>query len=317
MWPRGNCAIAGLMRFALIAQHSTPTNELIAGTGVDDSRWEQLTPEQALNELRVGDVALGRLDVLPTLDGIDDGLWALGALEARRVVVLNDSAALFATHDKLLTARLLRRAGLPHPRTAHVRPDRPFPAIRPPVVVKPRFGSGGSAVTLCQDEEALSDTLARLSTVSWFEHHGVLVQELVPPQGYDLRILVAGQRIVGAIFRIAAEGEWRTNIALGGSRRAVADPPSQACEIALAATRTTGAMLVGVDLSRRTDQETGRSSNSTARSSSRTSISPRAMSLPTLPQNSRDKPPRPSVRPPECRTQLESITSSSAPQDGY
>lgn len=236
------------MRLALIAQRPTPTNESLAGALADGVGWEPMSPEQALDELRPGDAALGRLDVLPTLDGIDDGMWALGALEARRVVVLNDAAALLATHDKLLTARLLRRAGLPHPRTAHVRPDRPFPAVRPPVVVKPRFGSGGTAVTLCPDEDALVDTFARVSTAPWFEQQGALVQELVPPQGYDLRILVAGQRIVGAIFRIAAEGEWRTNIALGGSRRPVADPPPQACEIALAAAHAAGTALVGVDL---------------------------------------------------------------------
>jgi [lysine-biosynthesis-protein LysW]---L-2-aminoadipate ligase len=248
LWTVAICAIAQPMQFALIAQRTTPTNEAIAGAIVDGVRWEPMTPEQALASLRPGDAALGRLDVRPTLDGVDDGMWALGALEARRVVVLNDSAALFATHDKLLTARLLRRADVPHPRTAHVQPDRPFPAVRPPVVVKPRFGSGGLGVTLCEDEEALCDALSRLSSVPWFEQQGVLVQELVPPQGYDLRILVAGQRIVGAIFRIAAEGEWRTNIALGGSRRPVADPPQQACEIALAAARAAGAALVGVDL---------------------------------------------------------------------
>ena len=96
----------------------------------------------------------------------------------------------------------------------------------PPVVVKPRFGSGGSAVTLCPDEDALCETLARLSDQPWFEQQGELVQELVPPRGYDLRILVAGQRIAGAIFRIAAEGEWRTSIACGawwrGARRLAA-----------------------------------------------------------------------------------------------
>ena len=236
------------MRFALIAQRTTPTNESLAGSIGDGLQWEPMTPENALDELRAGDVALGRLDVLPTLDGIDDGMWALGALEARRVLVLNHSAALFATHDKLLTARLLRRADLPHPRTAHVRPDRPFPAVRPPVVVKPRFGSGGVRVTLCENEEALCDALSELSSVAWFERQGVLVQELVPPQGYDLRILVAGQRVAGAVFRVAAEGEWRTNISLGGSRRPVADPPPHACELALAAARASGAALVGVDL---------------------------------------------------------------------
>jgi glutathione synthase/RimK-type ligase-like ATP-grasp enzyme len=76
----------------------------------------------------------------------------------------------------------------------------------------------------------------------------VLVQELVPPQGYDLRILVAAGRVVGAIFRIAADGEWRTNVTLGGVRRPVLDPPGAACELALAAARAAGAALVGVDL---------------------------------------------------------------------
>ena len=82
----------------------------------------------------------------------------------------------------------------------------------------------------------------------WFEQQGALVQELVPPQGYDLRILVAGRRVAGAIFRIAAEGEWRTNISLGGTRVPVGDPPQRACEIALAAARAAGTALVGVDL---------------------------------------------------------------------
>ncbi len=118
-----------------------------------------MTPEEALDVLRPGDAALGRLDVLASLDGVDDGLWALGALEARGVTVLNDASALLATHDKLLTARLLHRVGVPHPRTVHVRADRPFPAVRPPVVVKPRFGSGGNGVTWCGDETDLVETL--------------------------------------------------------------------------------------------------------------------------------------------------------------
>jgi hypothetical protein len=103
------------MRFALITRRPTPTNEALAAAGSPGARWELMTPEQALAVLGPGDVALGRLDVLPTLDGMDDGLWALGALAARGVLVLNDPPALLGSHDKLLTARLLRRAGVPHP----------------------------------------------------------------------------------------------------------------------------------------------------------------------------------------------------------
>jgi len=207
-----------------------------------------MTPHRALDVLRPGDAALGRLDVLPTLDGMDDGLWALGALAARGVHVLNDPAALLAAHDKLLTARLFRRSNIVHPATIHVRNGRAAPQPMQPVVLKPRFGSWGREVYRCDDHSSFTEALARVQASDWYRRHGALVQELVPPQGYDLRILVAVGRVAGAVYRVAAKGEWRTNVALGGVRRPVADPPREAAALALAAARATGTALVGVDL---------------------------------------------------------------------
>ncbi len=236
------------MRLALIACRKTHTNELLAERSPLDARCEPMTPKQALEVLRPGDAALGRLDVLPTLDGMDDGLWALGALAARGVVVLNDPLALLAAHDKLLTARVLARHGVPHPPTMHVgdgstilHPDRP-------VVVKPRFGSWGRDVYRCDNPAELDAALAAVSDSAWYRRHGVLVQDLVPPQGYDLRIVVAAGRVVGAVYRVAAPGEWRTNIALGGVRRPVSEPPRGAAALAVEAANVAGTALVGVDL---------------------------------------------------------------------
>ena len=69
----------------------------------------------------------------------------------------------------------------------------------------------------------------------------------MPTLGFDLRIVVADDHVIGAISRVAAPGEWRTNVALGAERRQ-ATPPPDACALALAAARATGASLVGVDL---------------------------------------------------------------------
>jgi RimK family alpha-L-glutamate ligase len=236
------------MRFGLIACRPTPTNEALAAVELGDASWEPMTPHDALELLRPGDVALGRLDVLPTLDGMDEGLWALGALAARGVVVLNEPPALLAAHDKLLTARLLRRHGLPHPQTWHLRSERAAPRWGRSVVIKPRFGSWGLEVHRCDDPESLQTVLARVRGSGWYRRHGALVQELVPPQGYDLRIVVASGRVVGAAYRIAAPGEWRTNVALGGVRREVSEPPREAAALALEAASAIGASLVGVDL---------------------------------------------------------------------
>lgn len=237
------------MRLALIAGRSTPTGRALSQALIDGAAWEELTPHDALGVLRPGDGALGRLDVSPALDGIDDGLWALGALAARGVHVLNDPGALLATHDKLLTSRILRRHGLPHPATTHARDGRtapPFAGV--PVVVKPRFGSWGKAVFRCDDSTALAETLAAVRHEEWFARHGAIVQALIAPQGYDLRILVAAGRVAGAVYRIAPPGEWRTNVSLGAVRRPVDDPPREAVALALEAARAVGTSLVGVDL---------------------------------------------------------------------
>jgi Glutathione synthase/Ribosomal protein S6 modification enzyme (glutaminyl transferase) len=235
------------MRIAVVAQSPTFANEALAAPGMTAPDWSVMTPAEALATLSAGDAAIGRIDVLPTLDGVDDGLWVLGALAARGVTVLNDASALLAAHDKLLTARLLRRAGLPHPRTRLIAGDRPVSPLRAPVVVKPRFGSWGLGVERCDDEASLAKLLAQLPHEPWYRAHGALVQELVPPLGFDLRIVVAHDHVIGAISRVAAPGEWRTNIALGAERRMVTPPPD-ACALALAAARATGAALVGVDL---------------------------------------------------------------------
>jgi RimK family alpha-L-glutamate ligase len=197
--------------------------------------------------LRAGDVALGRLDVLPSLDGVEPGLWALDRLDQAGVTVLNGRGTLVAARDKLATARALADAGLPHPRTEHLSRWGPPPALEPPLVLKPRFGSWGRDVFRCDDHDAVAAALAELDERAWYDATGALVQRLVDPRGYDLRLVVAAGTVVGAIKRVAAAGEWRTNVALGARREPVL-PPADACELALAAAQAIDGDLVGVDL---------------------------------------------------------------------
>jgi RimK family alpha-L-glutamate ligase len=236
-----------MKRLAIVARNMTSTNrgllEAAAALGLDAL---VVAPEEAARRLRDGDVALGRLDVLPTLDGPEAGLETLRGLEESGVLVLNRADALLAAHDKLMTALKLGAYSVPHPRTAHVGVSS-IPAFEYPVVVKPRFGSWGRDVTLCKSRPELERCLRRFGRKPWFRRQGALVQELVRPQGYDLRILVAAGEVVGAVKRVAAPGEWRTNVALGGSRSA-ADPPARACLITLGAAAALGADFVGVDL---------------------------------------------------------------------
>jgi [lysine-biosynthesis-protein LysW]--L-2-aminoadipate ligase len=232
------------MLAAIVAHRRTPTNVALTRSRPD---LRVLPPAEALRTLGGGDVAIGRLDVSEQLDGIEAGLWELARLEGAGVKVLNRPRALVAAHDKLATSRALAEAGVRHPRTEHITAPMSLVSIDPPFVVKPRFGSWGRDVALCEDAAALRRHLAEVTHRRWFKSHGALVQELVPPRGEDLRLLVAGDTVVGAVRRIAAPGEWRTNVALGAIRQPV-EPAPEACALAIAAARAIEADLVGVDL---------------------------------------------------------------------
>src|SRR5881394_2379064 len=113
---------------AVVLGRATETNSMLAAAfsrlGYDGVVAHPASPPT----LVAGDLALARIDVLPELEGIEEGLWQLPLLERQGARVLNGPVALLAAHDKLLTALLLGRAGVAQPRTAHVR-DLSVPAF--------------------------------------------------------------------------------------------------------------------------------------------------------------------------------------------
>ena len=237
------------MRLLIAADAATPTNaQLARAFRAQGVAADVVSGRRLVSRVRTQDAVLGRVDVLPTLDGTSSCLWILRRLEERGVRVLNSAAALLTAHDKLLTALRLSRAGIAHPRIAHVDDGAPVPNLRFPVVVKPRFGSWGKDVFTCETERDLKLLLASLGDRSWFTRQGAIVQERVSPQGYDLRLLVAGGRIIGGIRRASSPGEWRTNVSLGAQRQQLRDVPTDAAALAAAATHALAIDLAGVDL---------------------------------------------------------------------
>jgi [lysine-biosynthesis-protein LysW]--L-2-aminoadipate ligase len=235
------------VRIGIVTTQATNTNLSLACAAPRGTRSFIIAPDQAVHELGTGDAALGRLDVRPALDGVEDGLVQLEQLEARGVTMFNPPLALRIAHDKLATAAALAAAAVPHPRTRAIfRADEPQP-LPFPVVVKPRYGSWGRDVMLCADEAAYRRALPTLRSRVWFAASGAVAQELVPPLGHDLRLVVAGGDVIGAIKRVPQPGEWRTNVALGATR-VPTDPSPAACELAIAAAAAIGADLTGVDL---------------------------------------------------------------------
>ncbi|MGZ6649375.1 MAG: ATP-grasp domain-containing protein [Solirubrobacteraceae bacterium] len=233
---------------AVVAWRAGPTNApLVEGWRRLGIAAELVTPHDAVRHLGAGDAALVRLDVTETLDGVEPGLLEVARLARRGVRLLNRPPSLLAAHDKWQTAQRLTDAGIPHPRTVHRTQLHEIRSAAPPFVLKPRFGSWGQDVMLCRSVDDAERCLAIIGDRAWFRRHGVLVQELVPLAGEDLRLIVAAQRIVGAARRHASPGEWRTNMALG-ARAVPTRPPSAACALAIQTAAALGTDFAGVDL---------------------------------------------------------------------
>ena len=229
--------------------YAQPANvELVAAWQAAGLDAALVAPRDALSELSVGDVAIGRLDVLTTLDGVEPGLETLDELEARGVIVFNRSAALLAAHDKLLSDACLAGAGVRRPPAVHVGTVEELRRLPLPLVVKPRFGSWGRDVFRCRNLDELEACIDEIDGRNWFRKDGAVVQELVPSAGFDLRVIVAAGVVVGAAERVARPGEWRTNVSLGGTLRPAPHLTAEARALAVAAAAALDADLIGVDL---------------------------------------------------------------------
>jgi len=130
---------------AVVAWKPFPSNlPLVEGWRRLGIRAELVRPPDASRRLGAGDVALLRLDVSPTLDGVEPGLGEIAALRRRGVRLLNPPAALLAAHDKRETALRLENAGIPHPRTRHRYRLDEVRAFELPAVLKPRFATASA-----------------------------------------------------------------------------------------------------------------------------------------------------------------------------
>ena len=66
-------------------------------------------------------------------------------------------------------------------------------------------------------------------------------------RGRDVRLFVVGGKVIGAIERTAPAGDWRTNVARGGTAQPI-DAPLEWRDYALSAARAVGADYAGVDI---------------------------------------------------------------------
>lgn len=202
-------------------------------------------------ELRSGTAVLDGADAVLTriipsgsLEQIVFRVDALHRLEDRGVRVVNSAHAIERTVDKLWTSSLLEQCGLPTPETVVCESfDEAMAAFRRmgDVVVKPLFGSMGLGMVRVTDEELAWRVFRAIEEIRGVYY----LQRAVDHEGRDIRVFVLGGRVLGAIER-RSRG-WRTNLARGGSARALEISPEWSA-LSLRAAEAVGAEYAGVDL---------------------------------------------------------------------
>lgn len=209
---------------------------------LEGPRW---TASSSGVDLRAADCILVRTMPPGSLEQVVFRMDVLGRLAAVGAVVVNPPRSLEAAVDKYLASSKLQAAGLLVPRTMACQTVDDamdaFALFGGDVVLKPLFGSEGRGIARLTDEAiALRTfkTLAQLQSVLY-------VQEFIPHEDFDVRLLVIGYRVL-AMKRIN-QSDWRTNVARGATTEPF-QPTPEMIEIALAAAGAVGAPLAGVDL---------------------------------------------------------------------
>lgn len=196
-------------------------------------------------DLRQLDALLVRTMPPGSLEQVVFRMDLLAQLERQGVTVVNPPRGIEAAVDKYLTSARLAAAGLRVPRTIVCQTAEEglnaFAKLGGDVVLKPLFGGEGRGITRLEDEalaERAFRMLCQLGAVLY-------IQEFVPHDGCDIRVLVIGRQTFA--IRRRNPSDWRTNV----SRGAIAEPfepPDDWAEMALRAAEAVGTPLAGVDL---------------------------------------------------------------------
>lgn len=178
------------------------------------------------------------------------GIAVVNHLEGMGVRVLNPGQALAKSRDKVRSLQLLAAGGIDVPRTAMVPQQRR--GLRRvvdelgglPCIIKLLKGTQGVGVMIANSYAELETFVRTFSELG----QEVCVQEFIAEsRGRDIRAVVVGERVVGAMRRTARDGEFRSNLHRGGSgERVTLEAPYE--RAAVESAKLLGLDVCGVDM---------------------------------------------------------------------
>lgn len=198
-------------------------------------------------QLAPADIVIGRFSPTFTTLGAD----LLSQFAAAGALVSPQPNGLMLARNKWRAQTALQAAGVAMPTAAMLNDSSEVePLVKAlgghPIIIKLLESTHGSGVMIShqtQSTQSIVESFAGLQK-------GVLLQEYIKESGgRDLRVIVCGSRVVAAMERVPAEGEFRSNLHRGGSALRIELTPDES-DLAIRATKAVGLQIAGVDILR-------------------------------------------------------------------
>jgi ribosomal protein S6--L-glutamate ligase len=179
------------------------------------------------------------------------GCAVLRQFEMMGVFPVNESVAITRSRDKLRSLQLLSRKGIGMPVTGFAsKPDDVKDLLDmvggAPVVIKLLEGTQGIGVVLAETRKAAESVIEAFMGLK----ANIMVQEYIKEAGgADIRCFVIGDKVIAAMKRQGAEGEFRSNLHRGGQASLIRITPEER-KTAIDAAKAMGLSVAGVDLLR-------------------------------------------------------------------
>jgi ribosomal protein S6--L-glutamate ligase len=177
------------------------------------------------------------------------GTAVVRQFEMTDVFTLNSSDGISRSRDKLRSMQILSRSGVGLPTTSFAHSIQDVNGLLEvvggtPVVVKLLEGTQGLGVVLAETKKAAESVIGAFRQLD----ANILVQQFIKEAGgSDIRALVVGGKVVAAMRRRGAPGDFRSNLHRGGKAEVIKLTPSER-STAVRAAKSLGLNVAGVDL---------------------------------------------------------------------
>jgi ribosomal protein S6--L-glutamate ligase len=179
------------------------------------------------------------------------GTAVVRQFEMMGVFSTNSSQAISRSRDKLRCLQLLAREGIGLPVTGFANSTQDIDGLiemvgGAPLVIKLLEGTQGIGVVLAETHQAAKSVIEAFRGLD----ANILVQEFIKEaDGADIRCFVVGEKVIAAMKRQGAQGEFRSNLHRGGTAEKIKLTPEER-STAIRAVKTMGLKVAGVDMLR-------------------------------------------------------------------